>query len=108
MAVDPRSLGRCREIVDAFAITPSATILTAGQTLTVTVRTAEPLSASPSIRFSQTGKTAITKKTTSLGGGRYRVSFTVASGGVGPAALRVVGHDTSGGINAAYATVSVR
>ena len=94
-------------IVDAFAITPSATIVTAGQTLTVTVRTAEPLAANPTIRFSQTGKTAITKKTTSLGGGRYRVSFIVAPGGVGPAALRVIGHDTSGGINASYATVSV-
>ena len=95
-------------IVEAFAITPSATTLTSGQTLTVTVKTAEPLTANPTIRFSQTGKTPITKKTTSLGGGRYRVSFIVASGGVGPAALRVIGHDTSGGINASYATVSVR
>jgi spore germination protein YaaH/flagellar hook assembly protein FlgD len=95
-------------IVDAFAVTLSASTVTGGQTLTVTVKTAEPLSANPTIRFSQTGKTAITKKTTSLGGGRYRVSFTVLAGGAGPAAIRVVGHDTSGGINASYATVTVR
>jgi spore germination protein YaaH/flagellar hook assembly protein FlgD len=95
-------------IVDAFAVTLSASTVTGGQTLTVTVKTAEPLSANPTIRFSQTGKTAVTKKTTSLGGGRYRVSFTVLAGGVGPAAIRVIGHDTSGGINASYATVTVR
>jgi spore germination protein YaaH/flagellar hook assembly protein FlgD len=95
-------------IADGFAVTLSASTVSAGQTLTVTVKTAEPLSANPTIRFSQTGKTAVTKKTTSLGGGRYRVSFTVLAGGSGPAAIRVIGHDTSGGINASYATVAVQ
>ena len=95
-------------IVDGFSVILSASTVSAGQTLTITVKTAEPLGANPTIRFSQTGKTAITKKTTSLGGGRYRVSFTVLSGGSGPAAIRIIGHDTSGGINAAYASVTVR
>jgi spore germination protein YaaH len=95
-------------IADGFGVILSAATLSAGQTLTITLRTAEPLSARPNVRFSQTGKTAVTKAATSLGGGRYRVSFTILAGGAGPAGIRIVGHDTSGGINATYATVSVR
>jgi flagellar hook assembly protein FlgD len=95
-------------IADGFGVILSAATVAGGQTLTVTVRTAEPLTAAPNVRFSQTGKTAVTKKTVSLGGGRYRVSFGVLAGDAGRAALRVVGHDTSGGINASYATVTVR
>jgi hypothetical protein len=94
-------------IVDGFAVSLSATSVKAGQTLTITMRTAEPLSARPTVRFSQAGKAAVTKTATSLGGGRYRVAFTVLAGGTGTAVIRVTGHDTSGGINAAYATVSV-
>jgi spore germination protein YaaH/flagellar hook assembly protein FlgD len=94
--------------VDAFSVSLSAKVLSSGQTLTITVKTAEPLAARPTIRFSQTGKTAITKTAASLGGGRYRVTFKVLAGGSGPAAIRIIGHDTSGGINATYASVSVR
>ena len=95
-------------IVDGFGVILSATTLSSGQTLTINLRTAEPLTTRPNVRFSQTDKTAVTKAATSLGGGRYRVSFTVLAGGSGPAGIRIVGHDTSGGINATYATVSVR
>ena len=95
-------------IVDGFSVILSATTLSGGQTLTISLKTAEPLRANPTVRFSQTGRTAITKTATSLGGGRYRVTFIVLTGGSGPAAIRVIGHDTSGGINATYASVSVR
>ncbi|HEX5823625.1 MAG TPA: FlgD immunoglobulin-like domain containing protein, partial [Candidatus Limnocylindrales bacterium] len=94
-------------IVDAFGVSLSATTLRGGQTLTITMKTAEGLRVRPTVRFSQTGKAAITKTAASLGGGRYRVSFTILAGGAGPAAIRIVGHDTSGGINATYASVSV-
>jgi flagellar hook assembly protein FlgD len=95
-------------IVDAFAVTLSATTLTAGQTLTVTLLTAEPLRASPAVSFTQTGKATVARTATSLGGGRYRVSFTVASGGSGPGLIRVAGRDTSGGINRTTASVAIR
>ena len=94
-------------IVDAFAMALSTTVRT-GQTLTVTFATAEPLRANPTVSFAQNGRAAVTKTTTSLGGGRYRVSFTVATGGVGPALVRIRGRDTSGGTNTASAVVVVR
>ncbi|HEY8631930.1 MAG TPA: glycosyl hydrolase family 18 protein, partial [Candidatus Limnocylindrales bacterium] len=94
-------------IVDAFAMALSTTVRT-GQTLTVTFATAEPLRANPTVSFTQNGRAAVTKTATSLGGGRYRVSFTVAPGGVGPALVRIRGRDTSGGTNAASAVVVVR
>jgi spore germination protein YaaH len=94
-------------ILDAFAMALATTIRT-GRTLTVTFATAEPLQANPTVSFAQIGRTPVTKAATSLGGGRYRVSFTVASGGVGPAAVRIRGRDTFGGTNTASAVVVVR
>jgi dolichol-phosphate mannosyltransferase len=82
---------------DAFATTLSATTLAAGQTLSVTFTTVEPLSATPRVTLDQTNRAAVTKTATSLGGGQYRVTFTVASGGVGRATVAMVGRDTAGG-----------
>jgi flagellar hook assembly protein FlgD len=86
-------------LVDAFDVRLSATTVRAGQTLTVTIRTVEPLKAAPTVTFVQPGRTAVKKATTSLGAGRYRVSFTVASGAAGAATVTIAGRDTGGGLN---------
>jgi hypothetical protein len=94
-------------LVDAFSVALSATTIRSGQTLTVILTTAEPLRSRPTVSFGQTGRAAVAKTATSLGGGRYRVSFVVAPG-AGPAVIRITGRDASGGTNTTSATVTVQ
>jgi spore germination protein YaaH/flagellar hook assembly protein FlgD len=95
-------------VADAFTIGTSPGSPTAGQTLSVTVRTIETLRAAPTISFTQAGKTPVRKTAISLGGGLYRVTFTVAAGAPGPARIVVSGRDTAGGLNTSSRTVAVR
>lgn len=95
-------------LLDAFSVSLSATSVGAGQTLTVTVTTTEPLRAAPVISFTQPGRSAVTRTATSLGSGRYRVSFTVATGAAGLATIRISGRDTAGGLNTSIRMVTIR
>jgi len=95
-------------LADAFNPTLSATTVRAGRTLTVTFRTVEPLKYAPNVTFAQPGRAAVRKAATSLGGGRYRVSFVVASGPAGRATITIAGRDTSGGVNVSTRTVTIR
>jgi spore germination protein YaaH/flagellar hook assembly protein FlgD len=92
---------------NAFTVSPSATALHAGQTLTVTFRSIEGLSTRPVVTFTQTGKTGIAKTASVLSNGSYRVSFTVASGGAGPATVAISAKDSLGHTNRGSLTVSV-
>jgi hypothetical protein len=94
-------------IVDAFSVAVSASVIRAGQILTVTFSTAEPLRSAPTVSFAQHGRVPVTKTATLLGRGTYRVSFAVAVG-AGPAIVRITGRDTLGGTNALATTVTVR
>ena len=85
-------------VVDAFDVTLSATTLRAGGTLTVTLRTIEPLRTVPTVTFSQAGRTAVRKTATSLGSGRYRVTFAVLAGS-GPARIDILARDSANGVN---------
>jgi spore germination protein YaaH/flagellar hook assembly protein FlgD len=95
-------------VVDAFKATLSASSLRAGQTLTITVTSVEPLRAAPVMTFTQPGRTAVKRTAVSLGSGRYRVSFTVASGAAGIATIRIAGRDTAGGLNVSTRSVTIR
>ena len=94
-------------VVDAFSVALSATSVRVGQTLTVTFASAEALKASPSVSFTQHGKTAVTKTAVRLSDGRYRVTFTVAAGGSGAAIVKITGRDTSGGTNVTTVPLTV-
>jgi hypothetical protein len=50
----------------------------------------------------------VTKTAVLLASGRYRVTFTIASGARGTAHLRVMGTDRLGGSNRSYAAITVR
>jgi spore germination protein YaaH/flagellar hook assembly protein FlgD len=91
----------------AFTISPSATSLHAGQTLTITFRSVERLSTRPVVTFTQSGRTGVTKTATLLSNGSYRVSFLVASGGTGPATVALSAKDSLGHTNRGSLTVSV-
>ena len=95
-------------LVDAFAVALSATAVRAGQTLTVTVTTTEALRAAPVVTFTQPGRTAVARTATALGAGRYRVTFTIATGSAGTATIRITGRDTAGGLNTSVRSVTIR
>ena len=95
-------------LVDAFAVALSATAVRAGQTLTVTVTTTEALRAAPVVTFTQPGRTAVARTATALGAGRYRVTFTIATGSAGMATIRITGRDTAGGLNTSVRSVTIR
>jgi hypothetical protein len=95
-------------VVDAFSARLSATTLRAGQTLTVTMTSTEPLRAAPIVSFTQPGRAAVKRTATSLSSGRYRVTFTVASGAAGIATIRIAGRDTAGGLNVTTRSVTIR
>jgi hypothetical protein len=93
---------------DAFRTALSASTVRPGQTLTITITSTESLGAAPRVAFTQPGRSGVTKTATSLGGGRYRVAFAVASGSAGTATIRIAGRDTLGGLNVTSRTVTIR
>jgi len=95
-------------VVDAFSARLSATSVRAGQTLAVALTTTEPLRAAPIVTFTQPGRAAVKRTATSLGSGRYRVTFTVGSGTAGIATIRIAGRDTAGGLNVTTRSVTIR
>jgi spore germination protein YaaH/flagellar hook assembly protein FlgD len=97
-----------RVLVDAFRTTLSATTRTAGQKLTVTVLSVEPLRAAPRISLRQAGASAVTKTATRTSSGEYRATFTIAAGAPGSARITIRGTDTSGGTNRSSAEIVVR
>ena len=94
--------------VGAFSMTPSATVLRSGQTLTLTIASVEPLAGTPTVTLTQAGKKPKAGTVTALGGGRFRVSFKIASRGAGRATVAVTARDSGGGTNRASLTVTVR
>jgi spore germination protein YaaH/flagellar hook assembly protein FlgD len=90
-----------------FTVTPSATTLRVGQTLTLTIRTVEPLASRPVVTFDQAGLAPVARTATLISTGLYRVSFTVGAGGSGMAAIGIRARDTAGGTNRTSLTVLV-
>ena len=74
-----------------FVVTPSASSVKPGQTLTVHVATVEPLSARPTVTFTQPGRAGVTVTATKLADGTYRAVFTVAAGTAGSGSIKVSG-----------------
>ncbi|TMD32930.1 MAG: hypothetical protein E6I94_00600, partial [Chloroflexi bacterium] len=91
----------------AFAASLSASSVHAGQTLSLTFRSVEPLATRPVVTFSQPGHTPFAKTATLFANGAYRVSFVVAAGGTGTATLAILARDTAGGKNRATLAISV-
>jgi flagellar hook assembly protein FlgD len=95
-------------LVDAYAVALSSSAVRAGQTLTVTFTSTEPLAGAPSVSFKQPGRAAVKRTATALGGGRYRVAFVVAKGSAGTAVVTITGRDSRGGTNTTSRPVAVR
>jgi spore germination protein YaaH/flagellar hook assembly protein FlgD len=93
-------------VVDAFTVSLSRTPQ-AGQTLTLTLRSAEPLSVGPKVTLSQAGRATVTRSATSLGDRRYAVTFTLPAGVTGPATFLIVARDAGGHAVGQRVTVTV-
>jgi hypothetical protein len=91
----------------AFAITPSATTVTAGKVLTVRFATIEPLATRPVVTFTQPGVAPASVTATRLADGTYRASFTVRAGVAGAATLRVRATDTGRHVNSTSIAIAV-
>lgn len=94
-------------VLDAFVVSASATELAAGDTLTLTFRSVEPLRAAPMATFIQTGLDPVKVRATKTPKGAYTVSLPVAAGS-GPASIVIVARDARGGRNATRLVVTVR
>ena len=105
------SLGSTRLVraltVDAFAATASGTTVSAGQTLTVTFQSVEPLSTRPTATFTQPGRTAVRVTATRLSNGSYRASFRIQTGPAGRATVRIAARDSGGRINATLVDLTI-
>ena len=91
----------------AFAITPSATTVKPGQTLTIRFSTTEALATRPVVAFTQPGRSAVKVTATRLADGTYRATFTVAAGSAGTGSVRVSATDTGGRANATSVPIIV-
>ncbi len=79
----------------------------AGQTLTITFRSVEPLSSRPTATFSQPGKASVKVTATMLSNGSYRASFRVQAGAAGAATVRITARDSGGRTNATTISVTI-
>ncbi|HEX7472405.1 MAG TPA: FlgD immunoglobulin-like domain containing protein, partial [Candidatus Limnocylindrales bacterium] len=82
----------------AYLITPLATTLMAGTTLTLAFRTIETLRGRPVVTFRETGLAPVSRTATRLSDGSYRVTFPVRPG-KGPASVLIAAVDSGGHVN---------
>jgi hypothetical protein len=82
---------------DAFLIKPSDATPGRGQTITLTVPTAEPLAANPRVTISQPGMVAWSVGTVKLSSTTYRATIKLKTGGpTGALTFKVTGTDIAG------------
>ena len=94
-------------VVDAYAVALSSTRLKPGRTLTVTFSSVEALTSRPVVTFDQAGRPPIRRFARLVAPGRYVATFRVASGGSGPATVRISATDRGGHPNATVRRVWV-
>ncbi len=91
----------------AFTVTPSATTVKPGQTLTVRFTSIEPLGTKPVVTFTQPGRTGVTVTATKLADGSYKATFSVKSGAVGSGRVKVSAKDADGRTNSTSIAIKV-
>jgi len=83
-------------VMDAFTITPSDMTPARGQSITVTITSAETLTGNPTLWVAQPGVAAWSVKTTKVGTNTYRATIRLKSGGTGAVEFRAWGRDKNG------------
>jgi flagellar hook assembly protein FlgD len=93
--------------VAGFAVTPSATNVTPGKTLTVRFVSMEPLTSRPTVTFTQPGRSAVKVAATRLADGSYRATITVGTGPAGAGSVIVAATDAEGGTNSTTVAITI-
>jgi flagellar basal-body rod modification protein FlgD len=83
----------------AFRVSLPSAMPAGGSRLSVTVRSVEPLAATPSAWFWPAGREPIRMTVTRLADGSWRATLDLPAGVSGPARLSLLGRDTAGGRN---------
>jgi hypothetical protein len=99
-----------RSVVAApFVVTPAVSTLAAGASITLTIRTVEPLLAAPTVSLAVAGGNgpAISGRATLIGKGLYRFALAIPAT-PGPATLTVRGTDTLRKVNTATFAVKIQ
>jgi spore germination protein YaaH/flagellar hook assembly protein FlgD len=91
----------------AFAVTPSATTVKAGQTLRIAFTTIEALRTKPVVMFKQPGRAAVSVTATRRPDGSYLASFKVRTGARGTASVQVSATDSAGAANRSAIAIRV-
>jgi flagellar hook assembly protein FlgD len=94
-------------LVDAFLAMLSTKDPAAGDTLTLTIRSVEPLRSMPTVTLIQTGLTPVKVKATKTGPGIYAATLAVATG-PGPATIVIAARDAGGGTDLTRLAVTVK
>jgi flagellar hook assembly protein FlgD len=90
-----------------FAVTPSATTVAPGKTLTIRLVAIEPLAGRPTVTFKQPGHAGVKVAATRLADGSYKAVFTVRTGPAGAGNVKVVATDPQGGVNSTTVAIAV-
>ena len=93
--------------VAGFSVTPLATSVLPGQTLTVRFATIEPLATRPTVTFRQPDRAGVAVTATRLADGTYRASFNVATGPAGAGSVRIRAKDSGGRVNTTTQAVRI-
>ena len=93
--------------VAAFAVTPSATTVAPGRSLTIRFVSVEPLSSRPTVTFKQPGLAAVKITATRLTDGSYKATFSVKTGPAGTGSVKVAATDSAGGANSTRIAISI-
>jgi flagellar hook assembly protein FlgD len=88
-------------VVNGFSLAPSDATPARGQSIRLTIVSAENLARNPRVTISQPGVQAWSVATTKTGTRTYRATIRFKSGRTGTATMTVRGTDTSGGSNSA-------
>jgi flagellar hook assembly protein FlgD len=93
------SYSQTRDVyVGAFRITPSSSSPARGASLTLSIKSTEPLTGAPVVRVTQPGLAVWTASATHIQGKKYEITLQLKSGGnAGTLLLDVTGVDTNGG-----------
>ncbi len=90
-----------------FTVTPSATTVAPGKSLTVRFVSVEALTSRPTVTFKQPGRSAVRIAATRISDGSYKATFTVKTGPAGSASVKVAATDTEGGANSTTIAITV-
>lgn len=93
--------------VDAFLVSGLPAALPAGGSVTLTIRSVEPLRTAPTVTITLPGAAPVKVTAKRAGTGRWTAALPLPAGATGPASITIAARDSVGGTNVTRLTRSV-